>query len=120
MKLFKFVLNPFEPNHQQIGDLNMMVHAPYKKTGLIKETYPKLDHLLIDETQEETPLRRVLVSFMCPGVNEYEFDLDALATHRIKVKNKSYEITLTEIGEEEIPQFKAQKFLYFIFNIEES
>jgi len=120
MKLFKFVLNPFEPNHREVGDLHMMVHAPYAKTGLIKETHPKLDHLLIDDTQEETPLRRVLVSFMCPGVDEYEFDLDARAAHHIKVKNKSYEITLTEIGEEEISQFKAQKFLYFIFSIEES
>jgi len=119
MKLLKLALNPFEPNHQQIGDLHMMVHAPYAKAGLIKETHPKLDDLLVDEMHPEMPVRRVLVSFMCPGIGEYEFDLDALATHRITIKNKSYEITLTEIGEEEIQQFKAQKFLYFIFNVEE-
>jgi len=118
MKLVKLVLNPFEPNHQQIGNLNMMVHAPYIKAGLTKETYPKLDDLIVAEKQSESRLRRVLVSFMCPGVDEYEFDLDNKASHRVEVKGHTYEITLTEIGEEEIPQFKAQKFLYFIFNVE--
>jgi len=119
MKLVKLVLNPFEPNHQQVGDLNLMVHAPYVKSALVKETYPKLNDLLVEEAQPELPVRRVLVSFMCPGVDEYEFDLDTQASHHVTIKNKSYQITLTEIGEEEISQFKAQKFLYFIFNIEE-
>ncbi|WP_026464287.1 hypothetical protein [Adhaeribacter aquaticus] len=118
MEPIKLALNPFEPNHKKIGDLQMMVHAPLTKATVKQESYPRINDLLVDEEHPGSKIRRVLVSFMTPGTDEFEFDLDGKASHELTVKNKRYHITLRDIGEEEIAGFAAQKFLYFIFYVD--
>lgn len=79
---------------------------------------PKLGDVLLDAAHPEAHIRRVLVSFMEANTPEYAFDLEQDNSHTICIKNQYYEVTLKDIGEEEIPQIKSRKFLYFMFDIE--
>jgi hypothetical protein len=118
MSEMKLVLNPYEPNYKSIGNLTLMVHAPFNKVGLtVQQSPPNLQS--ITATEPGKKIRTVALSFCDPDIEELEFNLDGLNTHAVHTKNKDYIITLKEIGEEEIPQEPGRKFLYFNFNVDE-
>jgi hypothetical protein len=117
MSAIKLVLNPYEPNYKAIGDLTLMVHAPFYKVGLTLQSPPNLHDIVADD--QEGKLRTVNLSFCNPDIEELEFNLDSNNTHAIHAKDKDYIITLDEIGEEEIRQEPGRKYLYFNFTVEE-
>jgi hypothetical protein len=117
MSKLKLSLNPYEPNYKTVGDLTLMVHAPYKKVGLTAQTAPHLEDIVPDKPEKK--LRTVILAFCDPTTPEVEFNLAGRNTHTVRVKGKDYNITLQEIGEEEPPQEPERKYLYFNFNIEE-
>jgi hypothetical protein len=117
MSAVKLVLNPYEPNYRSVGDLTLMVHAPFNKVGLTVQPPPNLHDIVAEEPEEK--LRTVNLSFCDPETQELEFDLDGHNTHAVHTKGKDYIISLNEIGEEEISQEPGRKYLFFNFNIDE-
>lgn len=117
MSALKLVLNPYEPNYKSVGNLTLMVHAPFNKVGLTSQPPPDL-HNIVAEAPEQK-VRTVNLSFCDPDTRELEFDLDHQNTHAVHTKGKDYLISLDEIGEEEKSQEPGRKYLYFNFNIEE-
>jgi hypothetical protein len=117
MSAVKLVLNPYEPNYKAVGDLTLMVHAPFNKVGLTVQEPPALENIFPEEPDKK--LRTVNLSFCDPGTEELEFNLDGNSTHAVHAKGKDYIISLQEVGEEEKPQEPGRKYLYFNFDIEE-
>jgi hypothetical protein len=117
MSRVKLALNPYEPNYKAVGDLTLMVHAPFNKVALTtQQAPPHLEDLVTGKRAKKT--RTVNISFCDPDTPELEFNIDTNSTHAIHAKGRDYVITLDEIGEEEMPQEPDRKYLYFIFNLE--
>jgi hypothetical protein len=117
MSKIKLVLNPYEPNYKSVGDLTLMVHAPYSKVGLTAQTAPNLEDIVPHKANGK--LRTVILAFCDPTTPELEFNLDGKSQHLVHTKGKDYRISLQEIGEEEPPQEPSRKYLYFNFDLEE-
>jgi hypothetical protein len=117
MSTLKLVLNPYEPNYKSVGDLTLMVHAPYSKVGLTAQSEPHLEDIIPEKPEAKS--RTVILAFCDPTTPEVEFNLDGQSTHAIHTKGKDYLIALQEIGEEETPQEPGRKYLYFNFDIQE-
>jgi hypothetical protein len=117
MSALKLALNPYEPNYKTIGNLTLMVHAPYHKVGLTTQSEPHLNDIVPDKPDKK--LRTVILAFCDPTTPELEFNLDGKSTHTVHTKGKDYIISLDEIGEEERPQEPGRKYLYFNFDIKQ-
>jgi hypothetical protein len=117
MSAVKLVLNPYEPNYTAVGDLTLMVHAPFNRVGLTVQEPPVLESIVSEEPDKK--MRTVNLSFCDPNTEELEFNLNGSNTHAVHAKGKDYIISLQEIGEEEKPQEPGRKYLYFNFDIQE-
>lgn len=114
----KFVLSPFNPNIETVGNLVLDVHTPYNEKMVTLKINPNIGDYQdkVDTGTSDFQVRQVMVSQDTENTQTLTFDFDKQNTQEVKVDDKSYEIKLLNISKEKI---EGQDFPVFEFFVSE-
>ena len=111
-KNVNIINSPFNPNFEIVGDLVMMLHAPYSDNDVTIQFNPNIQDYKEKQDKPGIKVRQATFSATTDQTKTEQFDFSANNVKDIEISDTIYNIKLMSIGKENI---KGQDFFAFEF-----